>query len=442
MEVSKNLMRDLLTGLRSYDRFNILFFAGGSQVLAEESLTATSANINKAIHMMNSHRGGGGTNLLPALNRALELPRASENLSRSVVIVTDGYVSVEKEAFEIIRNNLNQTNVYAFGIGKSINRYLIEGLASVGQGEPLIVTKQDEAPQKAEAFRDYISKPVLTQINTRFKGFEAYDVEPITVPDVLATRPILIYGKWRGDAEGKITLPGRTGKGGFKASFDVAEVAPDARNSALRYLWAREKIRMLDDYSQIQNSPEIIKEVTDLGLQYNLMTAYTSFLAVDERIVVEKDETVASVKQPLPMPSGVSNSAIGYQSAPSYAVGFDFSIENIVRRRPKTTPESPQLVVESIQSSLRGHAATQFNNQLNTQLPTLLQCFQEQAYLTAGGRFTIDLVLDSSGRVIGLKIIDKIDPSIVNCMRFSLRGVEFKDLNLRKSTTLRITFQL
>ena len=115
-----------------------------------------------------------------------------------MIIVTDGYVSVEEEAFDLIRNNLAQANMFAFGIGSSVNRHLIEGLAHVGMGEPFIITRPDKAGAEAERFRQMISSPVLTQVKVSFTGFDVYDVEPSSVPDVMSCRPVLVFGKWRG----------------------------------------------------------------------------------------------------------------------------------------------------------------------------------------------------------------------------------------------------
>ena len=124
LDISKELLRNLIGNLQKGDRFNVLLFAAGSSLMAEKSLPATEENINKAIHLIERERGGGGTELLPALKRALALPR-NEGISRSVVIVTDGYVNVEKEAFDLIRNNLGKANMFPFGIGSSVNRFLI-----------------------------------------------------------------------------------------------------------------------------------------------------------------------------------------------------------------------------------------------------------------------------------------------------------------------------
>jgi len=67
---------------------------------------------------------------------------------------------------------------------------------------------------------------------------------------------------------------------------------------------------MLDDYNNLRKDDERIREVTNLGLKYNLLTAYTSFVAIDSK-VRNKDGQVVTVKQPLPLPQGVSNYAVG-----------------------------------------------------------------------------------------------------------------------------------
>jgi Ca-activated chloride channel family protein len=163
LDISKELLRNLIGNLQEVDRFNVLLFASGSSLMSEKSLPATEQNIKKAIRLIERERGGGGTELLPALKRALALPRG-EGYSRSVVIVTDGYVHVEKEAFDLIRNNLGKANMFPFGIGSSVNRFLIEGMARAGMGESFVITRPDDAKKTATKFRKYIASPVLTQI--------------------------------------------------------------------------------------------------------------------------------------------------------------------------------------------------------------------------------------------------------------------------------------
>lgn len=309
LDTSKRLMAELLSGLRATDSFNILFFSGGSSVLSEKSLAVNKTNIDKAISMMENQRGGGGTRLLPAIKRAMAIP-AEETTSRSFVVVTDGYVSVETEAFDYIKNNLNRANFFSFGIGSSVNRYLIEGLARVGQGEPFVITSADQAFQTAQRFREYIETPVLTGINLKFDGFDAYDVEPKTLPDLFAEKPLIIYGKWRGNTEGKIHLSGYQGDGHYSESIDIKTDKNTDSNSALPYLWARQRIAELGDFEKIHPDSDRKAEITNLGLNYNLLTAYTSFIAIDDEIINPEGQS-KKVKQPLPLPKGVSNLAVG-----------------------------------------------------------------------------------------------------------------------------------
>ena len=303
--VSKILIKEILQNLRGEDYFNILFFSGGSQVLSPYPLRATEGNKARAMLMLEGQRGGGGTRILPALQRALSLEKR-EGLSRIVVIATDGYVAVEKEVFDLMRENLNEANFFPFGIGKGVNRYLIEGMARVGKGEPFVATNRKEAVRVAEKFVEYITAPLLTDIEVEFDGFDAYEVEPPVLPDLFARRPLILFGKYK-NAEGKIWVRGKTVRGDYERAVEVKPLLEDEDNGALAYLWARERIAGLSDYGGV--GANVAEEVKNLGLQYHLMTAYTSFVAVDT--VVRETGEIVTVKQPLPLPEGVSDYAVG-----------------------------------------------------------------------------------------------------------------------------------
>ena len=309
LDISKKLLKNLIGNLRPTDKFNVLLFSGGSSVMSEQSVHATSENIQRAVNLLERQQGGGGTELLPAFKRALGLVQ-SEGYSRTIVIATDGYVTVEEEVFDLIRKHLGDSNVFAFGIGASVNRHIIEGMARVGMGEPFILTKPEEAPTRAERFRVLIQSPVLTHLKINYGGFTVYDVEPLSVPDVLAERPVILFGKWRGHPRGKIVVSGLSGNGPYTDVIQVASTKPMKTNAALRYLWARHRIALLSDYNKLHSNDERIEQVTDLGLAYNLLTAYTSFVAVDTEIRNTTGD-VSTVKQPLPLPQGVSDYAVG-----------------------------------------------------------------------------------------------------------------------------------
>jgi Ca-activated chloride channel family protein len=283
IDLSKQLMTKLLKeNVRSGDSLNILLFAGGSQVLsADGNVEATPNNIDNALSWLDQNmHAGGGTQLLPALRTAFDLPGFTANVAKTIIIMTDGYVTVEKEAFDLVRNNLGVGNVFVFGVGSSVNRYLIEGLARVGYGEPFVVMNEAEGSAAVEQLQRYIDTPVLTQLKLAFTGsFIAKDQEPPHLPDLFASRPIQVVGKWEGQLSGNFTVQGRLPDGslweyyGSLASMQVVDLP------SVPLLWARSRIAVLGDYGTVGVQAE--NEITALGLNYSLMTQYTSFVSVD-----------------------------------------------------------------------------------------------------------------------------------------------------------------
>ncbi|MBN8549546.1 MAG: VWA domain-containing protein [Deltaproteobacteria bacterium] len=308
VETAKALLRDLIAHLRPSDHFNVVLFAGASSLLSPSSLQATAENLNRAIKLIDKQQGGGGTELLPALKRAMALPKA-ENSSRSIVVITDGFIDAETESFDLVRKNLGNANLFSFGIGSSVNRFLVEGLARAGAGEPFIATGPAEARDRAREFREYIDSPVLTNIKVSYEGFDVSEISPEILPDLFARKPVVQFGKWKGPAKGTITITGNQGSNSFKQTIDVGATKPERENQVLRYLWARDMIAELSDYVQVANSQDLVSKITNLGLTYNLLTRYTSFIAIDQIVRAHEDGTTA--KQPLPLPQGVSNNAVG-----------------------------------------------------------------------------------------------------------------------------------
>jgi Ca-activated chloride channel homolog len=312
LDTGKKLMGDLVNVLRPSDTFNVVVFADGTDAFSQASVPATNPNLSSALRFIGRKDGGGGTRLLGALQRAVSLPR-QPGVSRSIVLLTDGYIEAEADVFDYVRSQLDDANFFAFGIGSSVNRFLIEGVARAGLGEPFIVTESAEAAAAAVKLRRYIDSPVLTGIDVTFPGFDVYDVEPRKMPDLFASRPIVVFGKWRGAARGSVEISGQTGRGRYQTSIAVVPQSSDARQAALRHLWARTWIANLSDFGSSAPSEARVAEITSLGLTYGLLTRYTSFIAVHE-IVRRTAEGADDVDQPLPLPAGVSDRAVGVTS--------------------------------------------------------------------------------------------------------------------------------
>jgi len=418
LDVSKKLLRDLIGNLRPDDRFNVLLFSGASNLFSETSVSANEENIKKAINFIDRQQGGGGTELLPALKRALDLT-GTEGFARSFVIATDGYVTVEKQAFDLIRNNMNKANFFAFGIGTSVNRHIIEGMAHAGMGMPFVITSQGEAEATAQKFRKYIQNPVLTHIAVSYDKFEAYDIEPLSIPDVFSERPVLIFGKYRGTPSGSIVLKGTNGEGKYETSLPVNTVKGSEDNIALRYLWARERIRTLSDYASTgyDGSDEYKPEIIKLGLKYNLLTSYTSFIAIDNDIR-NKNGNSTTVNQPLPLPEGVRDMAVngvvvtalgisrekkslGYATQEQLSPSVSADEFSKTESKDFVTEDSENLfvVVESMPEFTGGQKAFEAFLTSNLRYP---QSAKEMCIM---GKVYVSFLIDKAGNVTNVKVL-------------------------------------
>lgn len=309
LDTARDLIKNLVANLRDTDTFNLMLFSTEALLMSPTPMAATQENVKLAMELIDEQEGGGGTELAPALKSCLNY-LGEENGAHSVVIITDGYISGEKEIFNIIDRNLDRVSFFSFGIGTAVNRYLIDGIAKAGIGESFVVTDSSEAEETAGRFRTYIESPVLTDIQVSFDGFDTYHVEPQKLPTLFAQRPIVVYGKWRGELTGTVKITGNNGSRKFVKEIPVDQVKPLKDNDAIRYLWARKRIERLTDYGINENARDIKYQVTQIGLKYSIMTPYTSFVAVVDTIRNPQAEST-DVNQPLPLPLQVSDLAVG-----------------------------------------------------------------------------------------------------------------------------------
>ncbi len=250
-------------------------------------------------------------------------------------------------------------------------------------------------------------------------------MEPPSIPDVLADRPVIIFGKWRGRPQGNISLRGIAGDGSFMKEVDVGKIKPLKTNSALRYLWARHRIAILSDYNKLRPQDERVGEVTNLGLTYNLLTAYTSFVAIDT-LVRLKDGKAVTVKQPLPLPQGVSDYAVGNRiltqkgfgmtAAPSTMAykgiireeGLEHKKEDGLDLKPLiTTPALEKMPIKlGTIAVTEGLSKESIQRVMEEHLNSINQCNKYALWKQSSQRVELKfrLVIDLKGRVTGVKV--------------------------------------
>jgi len=308
LEKGKELISRALDELYPGDTFNIITFSGDTHILFPQPVYPTAENIRRAKQLLASRTGGGGTEMMKAIRAALA-PSDSQDHLRVVCFVTDGYVGNDLEIIGEVQKHKN-ARVFALGIGTSVNRFLIEGMAKAGRGDSEIVTLTDKADVAAHRLYERLRSPLLTDISIDWGGLPVADVYPARLPDLFSGKPLIVSGRYTSAVAGTIRLRGKRAGDKFEREIPVTFTASTSKHAVLPAFWARRKIDdlMSQDWAGLQNAtvkPAVQTEITQLGLDYRLMTQFTSFVAVEERVVT-KDGKPVRVEVPVEMPEGVS----------------------------------------------------------------------------------------------------------------------------------------
>lgn len=309
LEKARAAMRLAIETMNPNDTFNLLSFSEKVDRFFAKPAPNTPENRTKALQYLAALDASGGTEMLGAIQEALGGP-VTPGRVRIVCFMTDGYVGNDLEIIDTVRKHADTARVFAFGIGDSINRFLLDGMARAGRGEVEYVTLTSQAEGAVERFHERIHTPVLTDIAIDWGTLPVTDVHPEHFPDLFSDKPIMIHGRLAGPSEGMITLRGNTANGPFERQVHVQVPANPTPHSALASLWARAKVGdlLMQDYAALQHDrfPETLrKEIVALGVEFHLLTQFTSFVAVEEMTVTVGGEPT-KIAVPVEMPEGVS----------------------------------------------------------------------------------------------------------------------------------------
>jgi Ca-activated chloride channel family protein len=307
IEKAKESMKMALDGLNPQDTFNLITFAGDTHVLFDKPVAATAENMQKAQEFLASRQGMGGTEMMKAIKAALD-PSDSQQHIRIVCFMTDGYVGNDKEIIAEIQKHPN-ARVFSFGIGGSVNRFLLDKMAEEGRGEVEYVALTDDGSAAARRFHERVRSPLLTDISLDFGNLQVADVYPKRINDLFSAKPVVVHGRFTKSGSGTIRLKGKSFGREIVREISVNLPENEPNHDVLATLWARTRIDDLTSQDYTNQKPEIRETITNLGLEYRLMTQFTSFVAVEERIVTDGGQP-RKIEVPVELPDGVSREGI------------------------------------------------------------------------------------------------------------------------------------
>jgi Ca-activated chloride channel family protein len=306
---SQELMRRFIAGLNPDDTFTIIDFANTATYLSPVPLRNNEINRRLAYDYINRLNANGGTELMNGINAVMKFPPAPDGRIRSVVLITDGYIGNDQQVIAEVQKQLKKGNrLYAFGVGSSVNRYLLNRLAEVGRGTVQVVRQDEPTAEVAEKFFRQINQPVLINVKVTWEGEgPAPEIYPQIMPDLFAQQPLVIYGRKEDRASGTLRITGQMANGErYEQRLPVNFKDDSAGNNlGIAQLWGRAKIKDLSNQILAMESKSIVELITKTALDYRLLSAYTAFIAISEEVRVNPNGERIRVQVPVELPQGV-----------------------------------------------------------------------------------------------------------------------------------------
>jgi hypothetical protein len=221
------------------------------------------------------------------------------------VLVTDGQVGNEDQILKHLGQRVKGLRIFTLGIDRAVNAAFLRRLADLGGGRSEVVESEDRLDEVMDMLHRHIGTPVLTELRLEPAGlkFLPDSVVPGRLPDLFAGTPLLISGRYRGDADGAIALQARDAAGQM---WSVEVRGRRVDNPALTTVWARGRLREMEDRYVIgTGDPTALeREIVATSLRFGVLCRFTAFVAVDRSEVVNPGGQVHGVVQPVEQPSG------------------------------------------------------------------------------------------------------------------------------------------
>jgi len=344
IEQAKSSLIYSINQLEEKDGFNIIPFQSTFTSLVSNTIQATPDNKKMAINYINALTAGGGTEAKPALKFAMDIPY-DDNKIKMILFITDGSVGNSEELIQLTKKNLKNSRLFTIGIGSAPNSYLLEKISREGRGTFTYISNVSQISSKVEKLLKKVEAPVLTNIEFQLTDKNA-DIFPNPIPDLFMDEPLVVFGKVKNAKSIKAEFIGKNNNGYFKINLPI-NLDTSEKYPSVSAIWARKKIdHYMDEwYLGEKNAKE---DIIDIALEHNLISKFTSFVAVEHKIV-NPNIFASTVPVPIDMPEGWNyDKVFGEKYQVLKKPPIDPEIRSTMVSLPKTATNMPQYIIFGI----------------------------------------------------------------------------------------------
>ncbi len=286
---AKAALHGLLGTMASGDRFRLVAFSNAVRMHSSRWATASRAEVDDAREWVDRLVADGGTNIEQALDEAFRLESPTQRLP-VVIFLTDGLPSVGEQSPEQLADRAERSagraRVFAFGVGHDVNTHLLDRLSEAGRGSTEYVEPGENVERTLGLLAAKIQHPVLTDVELGGAPVRFEEIYPVHIPDVFAGEDLVLFGRYRGDGEGRLSVRGRRAGRGVDFATRAAFADETDANDYIPRLWASRKLGHLTRQRWTEGESEnLVEEIRTLALRYGLPSPYTSYLVEEPDVV-------------------------------------------------------------------------------------------------------------------------------------------------------------
>ena len=316
IEQAKKALELFLHSLPSDCFFNIWSFGSRYEALFKKASAKYSDNtLNEALqHVRSMTSNFGGTEIYEPLQAIFKQPVPKQGYLRQIFVLTDGEVSNAPSVISLVKKNDAHGRVFSLGLGASASRYLVKGVARAGNGTAVFATEHEDLRVKVMGQLKNALQPAVSNIQISWDetapekggvkewllGFikpnkkqeDALSGQvPSTIPPVFDGSRLLAFYLYHSesDAPKSVKIKAESSGGALIASVDIVQTNILEGADFVRKLAAKKKIQELQEstsineygYEEEEPKDDVRKAITQLGVDNDLASKYTSFVGID-----------------------------------------------------------------------------------------------------------------------------------------------------------------